>query len=799
MKKLHLVCNAHIDPVWLWTRNEGIAEAVSTFRVAADFCEQYDGFVFNHNEALLYEWVEIYEPELFRRIQRLVKEGKWAVLGGWYLQPDCVMASGESLLSQIRLGREYFREKFGVEPKTAMNVDPFGHTRGLVQLLKMNGYENYVFMRPAGLPRNFIWRGLDGSEVCAHDIFGGYNTLKGKAADRIRRSLVKQTGDVTMCLWGVGNHGGGASKIDLENIQELMAQSDVQIVHSTADEFFAELDKTGLPVVETSLGPVFVGCYTTMVRIKQANRRLENKLAMTGKILCHAEAATGYQPGWDALRQAQKDLAFSQFHDVLPGTAIKPVEEDSLRTMAHGEELADKLFTQAFFKLCDGQEKAPDGQIPIMAYNPHPYPITRDFEVGFMLANQNWNENEVTVAQVYDEQGNPLPTQNIKPDCTFNLDWIEKVVFRATLAPSGITRFNCRLQVINRGIFVTPEQPEAEICVSNDSMRFRISKESGLIKEYTVGGKTLLENTGCIEVYRDDECPWEYEKVGSGIKPEHMYREPMDAFRLMTDEEANRFVGYPEEPLPSVRVVEDGPVCTKVQVFFTYDRSVAVVEYTVPKLGADLDVKITLLSNTPNKLYKYALNSKLRGTPYGETVFGWEQLPADKTECVYHKWCGIRQDDAGLYVLNNGTYGGTFTDSSIKVSLLRTPVYAAHPIRDRQLTPHDRFLEHIDMGQREFSFRITTDGHVQRQAQIFNEAPYLLSFFPSGAGEKTGSFVQIDNPQVILSSVRKEGDGYELLLCNYSDSAQEASVRIPGSGTVHQLRLGGFELKALCI
>jgi hypothetical protein len=128
---------------------------------------------------------------------------------------------------------------------------------------------------------------------------------------------------------------------------------------------------------------------------------------MTGKILCHAEAATGYQPDWDALRQAQKDLAFSQFHDVLPGTAIKPVEEDSLRTMAHGEELADKLFTQAFFKLCDGQEKAPDGQIPIMAYNPHPYPITRDFEVGFMLANQKihgWKIEKTIFAAECDSQ-----------------------------------------------------------------------------------------------------------------------------------------------------------------------------------------------------------------------------------------------------------------------------------------------------------------------------------------------------------------------------------------------------------
>jgi alpha-mannosidase len=111
MKKLHLVSNAHLDPAWLWRWNEGLAEAISTFRVAADFCEEYDGYIFNHNEALLYEWVEEHEPALFARIQKLVKEGKWNIIGGWYLQPDCVMTSGESLLSQISLGRKYFKEK----------------------------------------------------------------------------------------------------------------------------------------------------------------------------------------------------------------------------------------------------------------------------------------------------------------------------------------------------------------------------------------------------------------------------------------------------------------------------------------------------------------------------------------------------------------------------------------------------------------------------------------------------------------------------------------------------------------
>ena len=90
-KTVHLVCNAHLDPVWQWEWEEGAAEAISTFRTACEFCESYDTFVFNHNEAVLYQWIEEYDPELFKRIQRLVKKGKWHIAGGWFLQPDCNM------------------------------------------------------------------------------------------------------------------------------------------------------------------------------------------------------------------------------------------------------------------------------------------------------------------------------------------------------------------------------------------------------------------------------------------------------------------------------------------------------------------------------------------------------------------------------------------------------------------------------------------------------------------------------------------------------------------------------------
>lgn len=155
----------------MWDWEEGLGEAISTFYQAEQFLREYD-YIFNHNEALLYEFVEEKDPELFAAIREQVRAGKWHVMGGWYLQPDCNLPSGEAFVRQISLGRRYFQEKLGVRPTTAINFDSFGHSVGLVQILKKCGFDSYLFCRPMpemlALPaREFVWVGKDGSRVKA--------------------------------------------------------------------------------------------------------------------------------------------------------------------------------------------------------------------------------------------------------------------------------------------------------------------------------------------------------------------------------------------------------------------------------------------------------------------------------------------------------------------------------------------------------------------------------------------------------------------------------------------------------
>ena len=378
-RNVHLIGNAHLDPVWLWEWEEGAAETLSTFRTAAELCEKDRAFIFNHNEVILYKWIQEYDPELFERIRKLVKSGRWHIMGGWYLQPDCNMPSGESFVRHILLGKNYFKQQFGVDVKTAINFDPFGHSRGLVQILKKSGYDSYLFGRPqkqfCTLPEdNFIWVGYDGSEVMATRLFSWYNSGLGKARDKIEQCL-KEFSDYDLLLlpWGVGNHGGGPSAKDLRDLNRLIAEkSEDNISHSTPEAYFKQLGKkrNTLPRYKKSLNPWAIGCYTSMIRLKQNHRLLESELFSLEKMACAAAVQGLMRYPYEQIMEALEDLLYSQFHDVLPGSSIPPVEEAGLRLLDHGLEIASRLKARLFFRLSSGQPKAKTGQYPILVYNP---------------------------------------------------------------------------------------------------------------------------------------------------------------------------------------------------------------------------------------------------------------------------------------------------------------------------------------------------------------------------------------------------------------------------------------------
>jgi len=550
-KKIHLICNAHIDPIWQWGWDEGISAAIATFKSAADLSETHD-FIFCHGESLLYEAIEEHAPELFERIKKLVKEGRWHITGGWYLQPDCLMPCGETFVRHHKVGSRYFKEKFGIDVKIATSYDAFGHSVGLAQILKKTGYEGYIVCRPWATQfdypsRFFNWTGPDGSSIKTTQTFS-YSSSLGKATKKILDTYEQnKTDNVILAPWGVGNHGGGPSRIDLAEIAELKIEG-AELFHSTPENLFA--DALFDSVIEQSLVTSNPGCYSSMAKIKQAYRKCENIFYSTEKMMASL-LVSGVKINTDDFDSAEKKMLLASFHDILPGSCVEDGEREGIGLLSSCDKTMRDYRTSCFLKLVIGQEVAKDGEYPIFVYNYMPYTVNTPVEVEFTLADQNRNLELYYLPHVYNSEGEEILCQQIKENSTINIDWRKKIVFNAELNPLGITRFNVK---------VTSEQAVNKLAESIDEIDF---------SKYT----SLISVPIALEMYEDTADPWamsEDEQLAVGTDSKD--------FRIMTKQEAQSFCKV-KHPLSPTRITESGTVMTEIEQLVTCDNTDASIKY----------------------------------------------------------------------------------------------------------------------------------------------------------------------------------------------------------------------------
>jgi len=806
-RTLHLICNAHIDPVWLWEMPEGAAAAISTFRTAAELCEENDSFVFNHNEAILYEWVRRYEPGLFRRIQRLVKCGKWHIMGGWYLQPDCNMPSGESFVRQILAGRAYFKKHFNAVPTTAINFDPFGHTRGLVQILAKTGYDSYLFGRPdqndCPLPADeFVWVGYDNSEVMAVRFRDWYNSPLGKAREKIEQRLADNAEEeFGLMLWGVGNHGGGPSRRDLRAVNKLITETQpCRIRHSTPEAYFKELkrNREGLPKHGKDLNPWAAGCYTSQIRIKQKHRRLENEIYSLEKMACAAAVNKLMKYPFDEIQEALRDLMTGQFHDILPGSSIQSVEEDSLRMLDHGLEIAGRQKTHAFYALAAGQPRARQGRIPILVYNPHPFKFRTLIECEFQLADLSREHAEVHVFR----GRRALPSQAEQEASNVPFDWRKRVAFLAELEPGRMNRFDCALEVIDKKPPLKLKPAKGKIVFKTKELEVVVNCRTGLVDRYRVNGRDCT-GKGAFEpiVMKDDADSW-----GMLTKS---YRNIAGRFKLMSAAAGSRFSALRSAKLPPVRVIEDGPARSIIEAVFAYGSSFICRRYALPKSGTEIEVQTRAYWNEKDRMLKLAIPTVPGKYEYlGRVAYGVGELPNNGDEAVAQKWVAAlcRRKDLALTCINDGTYGSDFSEDGLRLTLLRSPAYSCHPDEGRLTTPvTDRFTPRIDQGQRMFTFWLNAGKikdrleRIDREALVKNEKPMTLSFFPSGKGKKPVPMALLSDDFVRITAIKRSESNNDIIIRLFEPTGTPRTtvLSLPFARKKIKVSMRGFEIKTL--
>ena len=793
MKKLHLICNAHIDPVWQWEWEEGASSALSTFQSAVNLADEFD-YIFCHNEATLYKYIERFAPTLFEKIKRLVKLGKWRIMGGWYLQPDCLLPDGEGFVRQIRIGEKYFKEKFGVKPEIAVNFDPFGHSRGLVQIIAGCGQKGYAFMRPYSehikkqldLPAEyFIWEGYDGSRIKARRITE-YSSPLGGAAEKIKKD-VERLGDeeISVSTWGVGNHGGGPSRKDLADIAALTESSKIQIVHSTFENYFDEVVPE--KVFDGSLISCMPGCYSSMIGLKQKYRELERSLFFTEKLLSAAAIAGAAEYPSDRLDAVTEDMLNVQFHDMLPGTTIKEGEQNALAYIYHGLRELNDMRADGFFALCKGQSVAEDGTYPILAFNPKAYGGEQIVECELSIIPTDLFKDSFSRIAIFDEQGNRLVSQTVKERSNISMDWRKRVVFKGHLNPLSITRFTAKTEVKPNETYPVNK----DVTFDNGKKRVFINSATGLIESYVVDGVEYAAGKMFEPfAYEDNADPWgmsdEQTNVGIGKNP-------------VPFEKQNKPDGV-FDGLQSFEIIEDGDIYIAAESFFAHGTARLRIGYKIYKQGDAVDVDVQLFPGEANEAVKLHVPT-LSGEYIGDQVFGTEKLYDDGRECVSHEFVAVKcKNDGYLQLITPTTYASSYKDGEIRITLHRGVAYCAHPVSDRPLLKDNAFVQRMDRGECDYNFRlcVSDEKSLEKNALEFSEPPYALNVFPTAdESADNGTRISVDNPNIRTVTVKKGSmqSGYVFRLFNNGKENAEAVLSC-GNAKI-RLNFGKYAIKTV--
>ena len=407
-RRLHIIMNSHIDPVWIWNRSSGRSSWMNTIRSVVKLMKEFPEMKYTCSSSALYRWIEEADRCLFNDIVSLVKEKRWELTGGWEVQADTILSRADTLIRQGIVGKSYFMDKFGVDVRTAYSVDSFGHSAGLPKILKATGLDNYVYARGEKTSGLFKWSSDDGSSVTALQILNGY----GIAAHSDKESVMKRTRNIwengleeQSYFFGLGDHGGTLSRTHIEWLED--ARKEFNMVYSTLEDYFALTADSVKEEITGELGPVFRGCYSTCHEVKA-------QIASAVELMRKADALEIPEA---ELSEAWRELLFNHFHDILPGTSTK---EAYLRDVYPGigmvRHKALELIDMELARRDTSKDTSFMKEGGIQVWNPHPFKFKGivSFD-GFADPNNSGSNFNVFMA----ENGTLIPLQLLPPATSY--------------------------------------------------------------------------------------------------------------------------------------------------------------------------------------------------------------------------------------------------------------------------------------------------------------------------------------------------------------------------------------------
>jgi alpha-mannosidase len=795
--QVRLSGNAHIDAAWLWPWTETVDVVRSTFATALQLMDEYPDYTYTQSAAAYNEWIADKYPDEHKQIQDRVKQGRWELVGGMWVEPDLNMPDGESQVRQLLVGKRYFKDKFGVDVRIGWNPDSFGYNWQLPQIYKKSGVDYFVTQKMAWndttqLPlKVFWWQSPDGSRVLTyfpHDYVNDIDPVR-IASDVAKARELNPGLTEMMHLYGIGDHGGGPTRSMLDSGVHWTEPKMVvpPMKWGFAQQFFSDIEgnldtgaapvwnyktlaagETKLP--EPSAGKITLpvwndelyfeyhrGVFTTQAEHKRSMREAEEQMLNAEKISSLAWLDGASYPG-QRLTEAWKKVLFNQFHDLAAGSGIGVIYQDAQRDYDVVRWTATGASIRAFHRIASEiNTKAAPG-VPVMIWNPLVWERTGLVEIDVQLPEAAKNG-----IAVIDAKGNRLPIEILSADAATNS---YELLVEARNVPS------MGYEILH----VVPAQRDVPTDLKVDGLKL----ENEFLRV------TVNPKTGCITSLFDKKSNFESIAAGGCGNELVAFQDTpkdYDAWNIDADFEK---VFTNLDKADSVELVDRGPLRASIRVTRTWQKSKFVQDITL-YAGLDrVDVVNDIDWHETHVLLKAAF--PLAATSDAATFeipYGSIQRPTTRNNKVEQakfevpamRWADLGDAAHGFSLINESKYGYDAKGNVLRISLLRSPTWPD---------------PHADRGRHHFSYSLYPHAGDWKQAMTvrrgyeFNyEMQSMQLEAHDGVRPPEYSFVRVSNPNVVLTAVKKaeDADGLIFRFYEWAGTTGDVPIEVPGGAT----------------
>jgi len=731
--------HAHIDTGWLWPVKETVRKCARTFATQLDLIKRYPDYIFGASQPQHYQFMKDHYPDLFQEIKKAVKSGNWEVQGGMWVEADCNLISGESMVRQFLHGKNFFKDEFDVEVDNLWLPDVFGYSAAMPQILKKSGVNYFLTQKMSWSQFNdfphqtFNWRGIDGTEVLTH--FPPENTYNSELDTEFllpAQSTFKEKDklDEFISLFGVGDGGGGPKPENIELGRRMANLENAPKVHfDTAVNFFDRLNGQK-DKLDTWVGELYLelhrGTLTTHGLVKKQNRKLENKLR-TVEMLWSCLPMDKYP--LEKLDGLWKKVLLNQFHDIIPGSSINLVYQTTHKEYTEVHSGCDELLDAAS-KLLFNQDKDSIVLVNTLSYR----------WKGLVLLPSSFEGYSIV-----DEEGNDVLVHKSNEGYSIdvNLDGLSMNSFKKAEEK--------KLEV----------QSSSDFILENDFIKYEFDEKGALISAYDkeANKEAMKEPGNVFSLYEDIPNNWDAWDI------DFFYRDAL----------------IETGAVESIKLSSSSKILKQLEISLSIGNSKIQQVISLSSHSKRLDFKTNVHWNESHKMlrvhfpvaitsdqatfdiqYGYVKRNTHRNTSWDKAKF----------EVVGHKYADLSDHDYGVALLNDCKYGYMVLDNILDLNLLRSP---SNPDPDADLGDHEftySFLPHNNDLIR---------SNVISEASCLNQKPLLFEGFTSTAQipvKLSGRGVEL----TVLKKAEKE-DAWVLRVVETHGRSSHGSLFIEGSIT----------------